>query len=152
MDSMAGRLPGREIASGGRDSEDYAILEAEDCGIGDGASSVGLDDVLHERLKERPLVDLDAVVPLEDDRVVWLIDPAAVLKVFDIREAILAVADREHQLVLVTGGNEAFVVQPHMKIERKNVVILRSEGKQAEEIETLGPSVWAWKLSLAPAL
>ena len=103
------------------------VFEAEDRGILNGASSVGLNDVLHVGLKERPLVDLDAVVNFEHSSVVRLIDVSSLLQGFDILEAILTEPEGDHQLVVVTRRNQAFVDQSGMKIERQNVVVFRSE-------------------------
>ena len=61
-----------------------------------------MNDVLEVRLKVGPFVQLNAIVYLEDARVIRLIDIASLLEGFDIVEAVLTKAKRSHQLVVVS--------------------------------------------------
>ena len=62
--------------------------KAEDRRISYLYHSVWLDEVLYEGLKVSPIVELDAIVPLQNDRVVGQIDVAPLLQVVNVEEAV----------------------------------------------------------------
>ena len=107
-------------------------FEAQNRNVLNGARSIRLDDVLQVGLKERPFVDLDAVVSFKHGCVVRLIGISLLLQRFDIVEAILTEPKGGHELVVVARGNQALIDESGMKIEWQNVVIFRRVGKKTE--------------------
>ena len=113
--SWSGSGPGQGLPSGETDGYSRRLgdpwglrileydtgFEAQNRRVLNGTGSIGLDNVLQVGLKERPFVDLDAVVNFKNGRVVRLIDISFLLQGFDIVEL--------YELVVVAHGNQALI-------------------------------------------
>ena len=64
------------------------------------------------------------------------LEPSAVqseslLQRFDVVQAVLAESKYGHQLIVIPGGDQAFIDEPGVKIERQDVVVVWSVSKEA---------------------
>lgn len=111
--------------------------DAKDGGILDGIGSVGFYDVLDEWLHEGPAVDLETIASFHYHGVVGLVDYAVSLQADGGGKAVVAIGQGKESLIIVPMRDETFVNQASLKVEGIEIVVLRCEGEQTEQTQSL---------------